>query len=280
VDAALPATQPRTPATSLVGRFAGDLPAVGIEQVGGDLALLARVDRKYVIPLTTLEQLLRLVQDDIMVLDIDGLRCFRYETMYFDTPDLMTYRAHVQDRRLRYKVRVRRYLDSDQSMLEVKLKGSRGETVKSRLPYRHQAYDPLSATAHAFVSDIVGAAYGIRVPEKFAPTVTTTTNRVTLASARATARMTLDMDVECLTAHGGVGLRDDHVLVETKAAGGDGRLDRAMRLLVARPVSMSKYCLGVSGLRGDVVGNRWRRTARRYFVPHTPLVEESLSPLP
>ena len=275
-----PAAPPRSSAVSFVSRFAADLPAVGVQQVTGDLSLLARVDRKYVVPLATLEELVQLVRADLQVLEIHGLRSFRYETMYFDTPDLMTYRAHAQGRRLRYKVRVRRYLDSDLSMLEVKLKGARGETLKRRLPYHHRGRDPLSPTAHAFISAVIDEAYGIAVPKVLSPTVTTTTNRVTLVSASATARMTVDMNVECLTASGGVGLRDDYVVIETKAAGGDGRLDRALRRLGARPVSLSKYCLGVSVLRDDVVGNQWRRTARRYFVPGAAAVKKPLSPLP
>jgi hypothetical protein len=280
LDTGFTSAPPRSPAVALVERIAGGLPTVGISRVTGDLALLARVDQKYVVPLPTLERLLELVRDDIEVLEIDGLRCFRYETTYFDTPDLMTFRAHAQGRRRRYKVRVRSYLDSGESMLEVKLKGGRGETLKRRLPYHHRSGEPLSAKAHAFASEIIGGAYGIAVPEVLSPTVTTTTNRLTLVSARATARMTVDMDLECLIAAGGVGLRDDHVVVETKAAGGDGRLDRALRLLGARPVSLSKYCLGVAVLHDDVSGNRWHRTARSFFVPHSPVANNVLSRMP
>ena len=279
LDTAIPATVPRSLAVSYVERFAGGLPTIGVEQVTGELSLQARVDRKYVVPLETLGALVQVARADLKVLEIDGLRCFRYETMYFDTPDLITYRAHAQGRRLRYKVRVRRYLDSELSMLEVKLKGARGETLKYRLPYHHLGREPLPPVAQAFMAATIGKAYGIAVPEMLTPTVTTTTNRITLASAGASARLTVDMDVECVTASGGVGLRDDHVVIETKAAGGDGRLDRALRRLGARPVSLSKYCLGVSVLRGDVVGNQWRRTARRYFVPDAAGVGRSLSPL-
>jgi hypothetical protein len=270
----------RDPAAWVVERLAADLPSVGVAEVAGDLSLLARIDRKYVIPLTTLGELLAKVRADLAILEIDGLRFFAYETMYFDTADLMTYRAHAQGRRLRYKVRVRRYLDSDQSMLELKLKGARGQTLKHRIPYRHRQRDPLPPEARSFLSRIVGEVYGLEVPEALAPTVTTTTSRVTLVSQGAIARMTVDMDLECRTETAGVALRHDHVVVETKASGGDGRLDRALRQLGARPVAMSKYCLGVSVLHDHVVGSQWARIARSYFNPPTPVVKPSISPMP
>ena len=69
------------------------------------------------------------------MLEIDGRRSFGYESVYFDTPQLSTYRAHLQRRRQRFKARTRTYTDSGLCMFEVKLTGARGETVKQRVPY-------------------------------------------------------------------------------------------------------------------------------------------------
>ena len=55
--------------------------------------------------------------------------------MYFDTPDLLSYRRPRCRRRRRFKVRMRSYLDSGLHFLEVKTRGPRGTTVKQRIPY-------------------------------------------------------------------------------------------------------------------------------------------------
>ena len=68
------------------------------------------------------------------MLEISGIRSFRYESVYFDSPDLLTYRSHVQGRRKRFKVRSRSYMDTGECMFELKLKNRVGTTVKSRIP--------------------------------------------------------------------------------------------------------------------------------------------------
>ena len=59
-------------------------------------------------------------------------RLHHYQTVYFDTVDLALYTAHHDQRRNRYKVRSRRYVDSSQAFLEVKHKVNSNRTIKSR----------------------------------------------------------------------------------------------------------------------------------------------------
>jgi hypothetical protein len=40
-----------------------------------------------------------------------------------------------------------------------------------------------------------------------------------------------------------------------------------LRELGVRPVSVSKYCVGVAALHPELPSNPWRRTLRRYFGP-------------
>ena len=71
------------------------------------------------------------------MLEIAGRRAFAYDTVYFDTGDLLTARAHVQRRRRRFKCRSRLYVDTEACAFELKTKGARGGTVKHRIAYRH-----------------------------------------------------------------------------------------------------------------------------------------------
>lgn len=60
--------------------------------------LQTRIDRKYLVPVDAVADLVSGL-GRFAVLEIDGLRGFRYESVYFDTPDLLTYRAHLHDAR-------------------------------------------------------------------------------------------------------------------------------------------------------------------------------------
>ena len=67
------------------------------------------MDRKYFVPADVFGRMIAELAGELRVLDIEGKRTFGYESVYFDTPDLSTYRAHVQRRRLRFKARTRTY---------------------------------------------------------------------------------------------------------------------------------------------------------------------------
>ncbi|MBT8217984.1 MAG: molecular chaperone, partial [Acidimicrobiia bacterium] len=69
----------------------GDLPGISLAEVTAEAALLSRKDRKYLVPLDVARGLLG--QDGLRVLEIDGRRTFHYESVYFDTPDRVSYLA-------------------------------------------------------------------------------------------------------------------------------------------------------------------------------------------
>lgn len=259
-----------TPTAQAVGTLVGRLPAVDLSGLDSALALLTRVDRKYVVPLETFDRLVDALDGDWQALEIDGSRLFGYTSTYFDTDRLDAYRAHVQGRRRRYKVRVRRYTDSELCMLEVKRKGLRGMTVKTRTPHPAWASDELGAGGQTFVRETLGD----HAPLPRAPlgaVVRTRNRRATLASAAGRARLTVDTDLVCGWGEAALALRPGFVLLESKVEGSGGaQVDRALRRLGERPVLISKYCVGVASLGLDVPDNPWRRMIRRFFEIPTP----------
>ena len=123
-----------TPAEQAVATAAAAVEPIGLDELIELAELQTRVDRKYFVPAGVFQRLIAELGGELRVLDIEGRRSFGYESVYFDTPQLSTYRAHVQRRRQRFKARTRTYTDTGQTMFEVKLAGPRGETVKQRLP--------------------------------------------------------------------------------------------------------------------------------------------------
>ena len=90
----------------------GAMRTVGLEQVVATANLQTRVDRKYLLPADVFESFASLMGERFAVLEVQGLQLFRYESVYFDTGTLAAYRQHAHDRRRRFKVRTRTYLDS------------------------------------------------------------------------------------------------------------------------------------------------------------------------
>ena len=132
-------------ATAATGDATAVLPAIGLDEMTARAGLLTRLDRKYLVPADELAGLLTQLEPGARVLEIDGLRRFGYESVYFDSPDLASYLATAHGRRLRFKVRTRTYLDTDDCFVEVKQRGPRGITVKSRTPYRLEERATLAA---------------------------------------------------------------------------------------------------------------------------------------
>ncbi len=244
-------------------------PAVGLPEVLARSALQLRLDRKYIVPTNLIPALLTQLTPTHAALEIDGLRTFRYTSTYFDTPDLLTYRHHLQDRRRRYKIRTRTYLDTSECMFEVKMSGTREATDKRRLPHATTHRDELTQSAHDFLWETLLSAYRTNPPSPLLPSATTSYNRTTLVQRHGTGRVTLDTNLVCTHHNTHQAARDDWVLVESKSSTPDTPVDRLLRRMGLRPVRLSKYCLAVAVLYPNTTANPWHRPLRRCFPrPH------------
>lgn len=234
---------------------------VSLDEVMEAADLQTRLEKKY---LLTPEEFVRLAGElqDFRVLEIDGRRLFGYESVYFDSPDLVTFRDHRQGRRLRYKIRTRTYLDSGETLFEVKLKGGRGQTVKLRLPYQFEDRAQVNEAAHDFLTCALLEHYDATAPE-LTPSLTTRYSRATFVDLDDGARLTCDIDLAC-TGQGDTTQGPDQILVESKSTGG-GRADEVLASLGVRPVSVSKYCIGIALTRPELPANKWNRMLRDQF---------------
>ncbi|WP_431729444.1 polyphosphate polymerase domain-containing protein [Verrucosispora sp. TAA-831] len=238
---------------------------VGLADVLGQAALQTRVDRKYVVPVHALPDLLDRLTAYAQVLEIDGARSFRYESVYFDTPLLASYHCAAYRRRRRFKVRTRTYLDSAQCWLEVKISGARGNITKHRLPYLPQdraTVDPGRAFVdEALVREAVAPA---TAGSSLEPVLVTGYRRTTLLLPATASRVTVDTGLTWQD--GDLVLRlPDLAVVETKTGSAATQADRLLWRAGLRPVRISKYATGLAALRPDLPDSPWRRTLRRHF---------------
>jgi hypothetical protein len=251
-----------TDARAALRRGAEQLAPTGLAEVLAVAELQSRVDRKYLLSPEQFGRFLAERGSSLAVLEIDGLRAFRYESVYFDTPDLAAYHQAATGRPNKFKVRTRTYVDSAQCMLEVKTKGGRGETIKERTSYLLSDRERLDERAETFVGQRVRLAGGAG---SLAPVLRTRYSRASLVDLAAGTRVTCDARLECTAPGRATAQMNSHVLVEVKSLRGATAVDRAIWAMGLRPVPISKYCVGMALVHPHLPANRWNRTLRRYF---------------
>jgi hypothetical protein len=238
------------------------LAPVGLQDVLAHAELQSRTDRKYVMLLDVLPALIARLGPRFRVLEIDGRRMFGYQSIYFDTPDLLSYRQHLQNNRRRFKVRTRTYVDSGECMLEVKVQGSRSATVKHRRPHPVDGRFHLDGEACRFIAWHTGAAH---VPARLRPVLVTSYRRLTLVDLAGGVRITCDADLVCRSGDRWIEGLHDRLLIETKSAGPQRALTHVFHDLGLRSTALSKYCLGLAMLADNLRANPWQRQMRRHF---------------
>ncbi|MBQ0987996.1 polyphosphate polymerase domain-containing protein [Streptomyces sp. F63] len=247
-----------------LGAALGELPPIGLDELLACAMLQTRVDRKYVLPADALTTLLTRVPADTRVLEIDGDRRFAYRSLYFDTPDLLSYRLTAHRRRRRFKVRTRVYEQSDECWLEVKTRGSRDNTVKARLPYAPDDHDTLVPGRRFVDTTLAGNRIDGSHRFTFVPTLTTRYHRATLYLPGTNSRVTIDTGL--MWRDGDRELCLPHMaIVETKTGSTASPVDRLLWQNKYRPSRISKYATGLAALRPYLPATPWRRTLRRDF---------------
>lgn len=285
--APVPATAPsgtagrREQALSAVGALRTDrLAPTSLDELNAAAGLLVRVDRKYLVPTTTAQELVDTLAERARVLEISGSRRFSYASTYFDTAELTAYSQAAHKRRRRFKVRTRTYLDSGLAYLEVKTRGARGTTVKRRTAYRLKDAERLTGEAKAFVaacladSQTLPAAEAAILADRLEPVLGNRYERTTLHLPEDGARLTIDAGLTWVgyTPDGAADPRTSRsagsfAVVETKSPGGAGPADRALWAAGHRPARISKYATGLALLRPELAANRWHRVLSHELAP-------------
>lgn len=206
---------------------------ISLSEMGG-IKLMNRTDTKFVTSIDKLMQLLQMAGDEYRVQEIDGKRNMSYATIYYDSEDYAFYNAHHDGHAGRQKVRVRSYVDSQLSFLEVKTKDNHGKTYKSRI----SADD---ASAQDFLKQVLHID-----PQLLEQKIENSFHRITLVNKAMTERLTIDTDLSFLNLVTGMKCSLPQLaIIELKR---DGLLPSPilpmLRELRIHPGGFSKYCIG------------------------------------
>ena len=215
-----------------------------------EVALLNRMDTKFVMSTGQLVDALAALQQDYWMLSVQGQRLNHYRTLYFDTPTFELYLMHVNGRANRYKVRSREYTDTQLSFLEVKHRTPKDRTIKERMATARPV-TWLTAEAEAWLQEVY--PYDSQALE---PKLWNSFTRLTLVSKALCERVTLDIDLDFYTADR-KGKLDKIAIAEVKMERGNchSPFMQQMQAMKIHPRGFSKYCIGVGLLYDSVKKN-------------------------
>lgn len=226
--------------------------------------LMNRTDTKFMFPISVLLEILPDLISSYRVLEVEGVRLNRYQTLYYDTPVFGHYMQHQNGKRHRYKIRKREYVESALAFLEVKEKSNKGRTAKSRIKLKELATELDERSRHYIISKAENAAV-------LEPKLWNRFSRTTLVDTVAGERVTLDVDLS-FQFDGRSASLDGLVIAEVKQDGENrhSRFIRHMKSRLIRPEGISKYCLGVALLYPEIKSNNFKeRILKIQKITHT-----------
>jgi len=216
--------------------------------------LMNRVDTKFALDIKVLAEILPDLAQNYFVLEINTIRIPSYQSQYFDDNKLSFYSAHHSGRPNRYKVRIRKYVESNLLFLEIKHK-FKGRTIKKRIEV-DDFKSTFSNDMNKFIAD------NSITKSTLLPTLENSFHRITLVNKTRNERLTLDFDLK-FTREDSSKEYKNLVIAELKQE----KIDRLspffvmMKNRIIRPYRLSKYCLGAIELykQEKIKMNRFKR---------------------
>lgn len=205
-----------------------------------------RFEQKYLLPLPACADLLDNLRSDFSMLRINETSNPEYQNQYYDTPDYQFYTDHRRGVRPRIKIRLRRYVASGESFLELKQKMASGAVSKMRTLVRPE---------HGDVNgQLIRNEFGslVPIPEPLVPVLDVCYRRFSLFNPGG-LKVTIDCGLNFSTPVMTVAA-NDWGIVEIKALRAGALFPLAHRLLALglRRTGFSKYCFGAFHLCGNL----------------------------
>lgn len=233
---------------------------IDLADLGQEFNLQTRVDRKYLVPKPALLDAISEVQKPPKVIAVNHQLRTEYSSIYFDTANFDFHRAAATSRRNRFKIRFRKYDETKNSFLEIKLKTARQMTEKIRVPVPYEQTELNSENISWINSEINNR--GFNDLSEVSTSLVNSFNRRTLLLSDG-SRFTVDSDLkfEDLTAFNS----NDWRILETKSLGRKSDLDSSLWRLGFRPIRVSKYSIGICLKHSNTPRNKWTVAIDRAF---------------
>lgn len=217
------------------------------------IKLMERVDTKYVFKVELLPSFLQSLAGNYRILEVDGNRLTTYESLYFDCKAFDLYYRHHQGKMNRYKIRFRKYVESDLSFFEVKYKNNKDRTIKKRIKQKDISLN-LQNEAIEFLQK-----HTTLTPSNMEAKMFVYYKRITLVNNKLTERVTIDLDLSYADLNSSKIKFENLVIVEIKQdKASDSDMAATLKRTHIREGSISKYCLGIATLFENIRANNFK----------------------
>jgi len=216
--------------------------------------LMDRTDTKFTFTRTQLLLLLGELKNDYRILEVNGNRVSRYESLYLDTKDFKLFYNHHRGKLNRFKIRFRNYVESNLSFFEVKFKSNKGRTIKDRVKQKEQIDGLIKDKAELLLKEKTPLH-----PANLEAKLWVNYSRITLVNKNSPERVTIDVDLNFKN-------DEQHKLIHNLVIA-EVKQDKAvpsafiklMRKNRIRQGSISKYCFGVVSLFEKIKHNNFKQ---------------------
>jgi len=228
-----------------------------------NVKLMDRKDTKYVFKFQQLPEYLEQLKNDYSVLVVETNRVSRYESLYFDTKNFDLYHSHHRGKPNRFKIRFRKYVESNLNFFEIKFKNNKGRTIKSRVKQKE---------IDGFITDKAEVLLKEKTPlfpNELEAKLWVNYSRITFVNKNFPERVTIDIDLSFK--------KDEEYKTIPNLVIAEVKQDKAavsvfiklMKKNHVRAGSISKYCFGIISLFNKIKHNN--------FKPNLNLIKKKLT---
>lgn len=204
--------------------------------------LMDRVDTKFVFTFHHLIDILNDSYPEYRILEINDTRNHFYDSLYFDTPHLLMYQIHHNQKLNRHKVRFRTYANSNGlTFFEIKFKDNKEKTYKKRKKCTQINYQISNELNEFLIKHTPYTAMDLQ------PALKVQYYRITLVHLQFNERVTIDTQLQFDNFYNSY-IFENLVVAEVKRSNFAEHTTflKVLKKHHIREAGLSKYCTGIA----------------------------------
>ncbi len=206
--------------------------------------LMNRIDTKFAFNKSILDNILDELKSEYRILEINSVRASRYESLYFDDSKFSFFQDHHKRKSNRFKIRIRKYIETNLLFLEIKHK-VKGRTEKKRM--ETPDFNPVFGENQKLFID-----KQLKKELILNPTMCNSFERITLVHNVLNERLTIDFNLEFNFNNINCPFPNLVILeLKQEKINRSSPFFKLMKIRQIRPYRLSKYCLGAMELYGE-----------------------------
>lgn len=215
--------------------------------------LMNRTDKKFCLHNSLLPNILDKLKSEYLILEIDGNKIFEYQNTYFDTSSNEMFINHQNGKANRFKIRIRKYVQSEINFLEIKNKNNKRRTIKKRI-VRDDFDKAFDQNENEFIKTISSYDSGELIPR-----IWSNFYRLTLVNKEFTERVTIDLNPSFSNKQKEITLENIAIIeVKQNKANKPAFITKVLKENKISKSGFSKYCIGRSLLEDDIKKNNFK----------------------